>query len=209
MLFRPDRVLRNGPEGGSDAGGNGKDAALPAKPKATTPGQASPLGKPTQTTRDLRAGRAPRSPNYPEEAEVKGVTNAEAEHLRIAESKQREAALAAVNAAVEESIALDEKAAFEGEAQRLADFQGEMKELEQAALKSALNQAAQVQKLGREIGNMYPRPGRLFQDSSAAATWGAAIEVPRADRARAGTPSSRNLVAWTRLYGVRSVGLHT
>ena len=37
----------------------------------------------------------------------------------------------------------------------------------------------------------------------------AAIEVPRADRARAGTPSSRNLVAWTRLYGVRSVGLHT
>ena len=47
--------------------------------------------------------------------------------------------------------------------------------------------------------------------ASAAATRRAraAIEVPRADRARAGTPSSRNLVAWTRLYGVRSVGLHT
>ena len=45
--------------------------------------------------------------------------------------------------------------------------------------------------------------------ASAARAARAAIEVQRADRARTGTPSSRNLVAWTRLYGVRSVGLHT
>lgn len=190
MLFRPDRVLRD-VDTAANAGGKGTPAPGP-NPQATTPGQASPLDKPTQTTRDLRAGRAPRSPNYPEEAEVTGVTNAEAEHLRIAQSKQREASLAAVNAAVEESIALDEKAAFEGEAQRLADFQGEMKELEQAALKSALNQAAQVQKLGREIGNMYPRPGRLFQDSSAAATWGAAMSLAAASfqSSRTGGPNA-------------------
>jgi len=183
MLFRPDRVLRNGQEGGSDAGGDG------VAPRSRLEGRG--LG-PTGETQEANAGSSGVQPQRPDDAMVTGKTGAEKYHRLRADSFAREAQLTALDAAVQESIARDEQVAFEGEAKRLEEFQQEMAELQQQALNSSLQQAAQVQKLGEEIGNMYPRPGRLFQDSSAAATWGAAMSLAAASfqSSRTGGPNA-------------------
>jgi len=154
MLFRPDRVLRDDPvKGGSDAGGDG------VARRSRLEGRG--LG-PTGETQEANAGSSGVQRERADDSKVIGKTGAERYHKFRADSFAREAQLTALDAAVQESIARDEQVAFEGEAKRLEDFQQEMAELQQQALNSSLQQAAQVQKLGEEIGNMYPRPGRLF-----------------------------------------------
>ncbi len=177
MLFRPDIVLRQSPEPAPDAGGDRQQSAA---------------GLPTGSPADKRAGASGMQRERPDDSKVTGKTGAEQYHKLRADSFAREAQLTALDATVQESIARDEQVAFEGEAKRLEEFQHEMAELQQQALNSSLQQAAQVQKLGEEIGNMYPRPGRLFQDSSAAATWGAAMSLAAASfqSSRTGGPNA-------------------
>jgi len=138
MLFRPDRVLRDKDEA-ANAGGSGN--------AGDDDRQRSAAGLPTRSAPDKRAGSSGVQPVFRDKSRVEGRTGAEPFHKERADSFAREAQLTALDAAVQESIARDEQVAFEGEAKRLEEFQQEMAELQQQALNSSLQQAAQVQVL--------------------------------------------------------------
>ncbi len=89
---------------------------------------------------------------------------------------------AAGAARLAEGDALAAQAEAEGKAAReqagkLQQWSEGVRQLENEALSASMRNAQNVQKLGQMVGSFRPRPGRLFQDSSAAASWGAAMSL--------------------------------
>jgi len=89
---------------------------------------------------------------------------------------------AAGAARLAEGDALAAQAEAEGkearvQAKKLEDWSQGIRQLEDEALASSMRNAQNVQKLGQMVGSFRPRPGRLFQDASAAASWGAAMSL--------------------------------
>jgi len=80
-------------------------------------------------------------------------------------------------AEVDGEIKLAKAKESEMNAKNLEAFGAGLAQLEQEALQSSLQNAHNIQQLGREVGSFRPRPGRLFQDSSGAAMWGAAMSL--------------------------------
>ncbi|MCP4434339.1 MAG: hypothetical protein GY812_02425 [Actinomycetia bacterium] len=123
--------------------------------------------------------RAPRAPLSPKTGEVSAEIKVGATDTRIAQMQsmlqQRIAEIA--KAEVDGEIKLAKAKQSHLNAKKLEDFQGGLAQLEQEALQSSLQNAHNIQQLGREVGSFRPRPGRLFHDSSGAAMWGAAMSL--------------------------------
>ena len=174
MLFRPDIVLRQNrptaPDGGGTEGGGADegDGTESAAPRVAVRSASVP---------DLP--RAPRAPLSPKTGEVSAEIKVGAEDTRIAQMQsmlqQRIAEIA--KAEVDGDIKLAKAKQSEMNAKNLEAFGAGLAQLEQEALQSSLQNAHNIQQLGREVGSFRPRPGRLFHDSSGAAMWGAAMSL--------------------------------
>jgi len=158
MLFRPDIVLRDGPAEGTEGGGGEQNIAF------SKPGERQPRAGAAVTT---DAGTAT----------LKGVTGAATTRKRQRESLFRERQAMLAKAVVDADIEAAQAKQNIENADKLENFAAGLQQLEQEALQSSMENAHNVQQLGRMVGSFRPRPGRLFQDSSAAATWGAAMSL--------------------------------
>jgi len=108
---------------------------------------------------------------------VEKKVGAEWAHAQIYKSKFREAAAAVAKAEVDAKIKQAKAKQNLDNAGQLDQFAAGLQQLENEALQSSLQNAHNIQQLGREVGSFRPRPGRVFQDSSAAAMWGAAMSL--------------------------------
>ncbi len=158
MLFRPDIVLREVPAEGTQGNSSQQDTAF------TQPGERAPRAGAAVTT---DAGTAT----------LKGVTGAATTRQRQRESLWRERSAMLSKAVVDADIEAAQAKQNIENADKLENFAAGLQQLEQEALQSSMENAHNVQQLGRMVGSFRPRPGRLFQDSSAAATWGAAMSL--------------------------------
>ena len=167
MLFRPDRVLR--------MKDNFAPAAAPApSPQATAPSpQAPPVEEGAARQRPTGGATLDRGDTLKVEKKV----GAEWAHAQIYKSKFREAAAAVAKAEVDAKIKQAKAKQSLDNAGQLDQFAAGLQQLENEALQSSLQNAHNIQQLGREVGSFRPRPGRIFQDSSAAAMWGAAMSL--------------------------------
>jgi len=164
MLFRPDIVLRQ-------VAGEGAPPAAPAAP-APSP-QAPPVEEGAARQRSGGGATLDRGDTLKVEKKV----GAEWAHTQGYLSKFREAAAAVAKAEIDAKI---KKAKAEQNLQnagQLDEFAAGLQQLENEALQSSLQNAHNIQQLGREVGSFRPRPGRVFQDSSGAAMWGAAMSL--------------------------------
>jgi len=142
----------------------------PAKGAATTP--TSPVNLPDQQTQ-ASSGASSQRPGV----KVTGRFGAETATAAFASNKMREAAAVIAQGA---ELAKQKRAeAKEGKAQaaKLQQWSDGIRQLEDEALAASMRNAQNVQKLGAMVGSFRPRPGRLFQDGSSAAMWGAAMSL--------------------------------
>jgi len=161
MLFRPDIVLRQ-------VAGEGAPPAAPAPSP-----QAPPVEEGAARQRPTGGATLDRGDTLKVEKKV----GAEWAHTQGYLSKFREAAAAVAKAEIDAKI---KKAKAEQNLQnagQLDEFAAGLQQLENEALQSSLQNAHNIQQLGREVGSFRPRPGRVFQDSSGAAMWGAAMSL--------------------------------
>ncbi|MCP4436648.1 MAG: hypothetical protein GY812_14265 [Actinomycetia bacterium] len=108
---------------------------------------------------------------------VEKKVGAEWAHTQGYASKFREAAAAVAKAEIDAKIKKAKADQNIQNAGQLDEFAAGLQQLENEALQSSLENAHNIQQLGREVGSFRPRPGRVFQDSSGAAMWGAAMSL--------------------------------
>ncbi len=166
MLFRPDIVLRQ--HAGVKASPPADAEAAPAPPP-----KAPPVEEGAARQRPTGGATLDRGDTLKVEKKV----GAEWAHTQGYLSKFREAAAAVAKAEIDAKIKKAKADQNLQNAGQLDEFAAGLQQLENEALQSSLQNAHNIQQLGREVGSFRPRPGRVFQDSSGAAMWGAAMSL--------------------------------
>ena len=120
-----------------------------------------------------RTGAAPSRPSV----SVKHRVGAEPARAAYFSNKRQEGLSRLAQGEALAAQALAEGKASQEQAQKLQQWSDGVRQLEDEALQASMRNAQNVQKLGAMVGSFRPRPGRLFQDGSAAAMWGAAMSL--------------------------------
>ena len=150
MLFRPDIVLRDVPAEGTQGGGGNAEPA-PAPPRST--------GVQEGAAAQRSGGGA--TLDRGDTLKVEKKVGAEWAHAQIYKSKFREAAAAVAKAEVDAKIKQAKAKQNLDNAGQLDQFAAGLQQLENEALQSSLQNAHNIQQLGREVGSFRPRPGRI------------------------------------------------
>jgi len=120
-----------------------------------------------------RTGAAPARPSV----SVKHRVGAEPARAAYFSNKREEGLARLAQGEALSAQALAEGKASQEQAEKLQQWAEGVRQLEDEALQASMRNAQNVQKLGAMVGSFRPRPGRLFQDGSAAAMWGAAMSL--------------------------------